>query len=122
MRELCAVAVAYQVVFVVDAEEGNDNVAVPQSLAGALNYDCVNCMTYALARQLFVTLDEDLSDSAKAELDELWTEIAAYGEQIAAGEADLNKVDATLADYTRQIMVIVEEDQPAPSRPSSIRR
>ena len=60
-----AVAVAYQVVFVIDQDDTNDNVAVPQNLAGALNYDCVNCITYAFARQLFVTLDEDLSPTAK---------------------------------------------------------
>ncbi|MEO3759295.1 hypothetical protein ABGB19_13535 [Mycobacterium sp. B14F4] len=107
-----AVAVAYQVVFVIDQDESNDNVAVPQNLAGALNYDCVNCVTYALARQLFVTLDDDLSPEAKAELQELWAEIAAYGEQITAGEVDVNEIDGRLAEYTRQIMVIVEEDQP----------
>ena len=59
-----AVAVAYEVVFVIDTDLTNDNVAVPQNLAGALNYDCVNCLTYALARQLFVTLDEPLSEEA----------------------------------------------------------
>lgn len=107
-----AVAVAYQVVFAIDTVEDNDNVAVPQNLAGALNYDCVNCVTYALARQLFVTLDEDLSTEAKAELQALWTEIAAYGDQISAGEVDVNEIDARLADYTKQIMLIVEEDQP----------
>ena len=36
-----AVAFAYQVVFVVDTDETDDNVAAPQNLAGALNYDCV---------------------------------------------------------------------------------
>jgi putative peptide zinc metalloprotease protein len=107
-----AVAVAYQVVFVIDKEEGNDNVAVPQNLAGALNYECVNCITYALARQLFVTLDEELSDPAKAQLDELWEEIAAYGEDIAAGKVKVNEIDRKLADFTRQIMMIVEADQP----------
>ncbi|KUI03970.1 hypothetical protein [Mycobacterium sp. IS-3022] len=107
-----AIAVAYQVVFVIDQDETNDNVAVPQNLAGALNYECVNCMTYALARQLFVTLDEDLSPEAKAELDELWQDIAAYGDQIAAGNVDPNKIDGELAEYTEQIMWIVERDQP----------
>ena len=67
-------------------DDTNDNVAVPQNLAGALNYDCVNCITYALARQLFVTLDEELSPTAKEQLDALWIEIAAYGEQIAEGD------------------------------------
>lgn len=107
-----AVAVAYQVVFVIDQDETNDNVAVPQNLAGALNYECVNCMTYALARQLFVTLDEDLSPAAKAELEELWAEIAVYGGQIADGKVDPNEIDGRLAAYTHQIMWIVERDQP----------
>jgi putative peptide zinc metalloprotease protein len=116
-RNCAAVAVAYQVVFVVDEDDTNNNVAVPQNLAGALNYDCVNCMTYALARQLFVTLDEDLSPAAKMELDALWTEIAAYGEQIAAGEADVNMIDERLEEYTYKIMSIVEEDQPGTFSP-----
>nr|WP_090275215.1 hypothetical protein [Mycolicibacterium komanii]CRL68162.1 Putative peptide zinc metalloprotease protein YydH [Mycolicibacterium komanii] len=107
-----AVAIAYQVVFVIDQDDTNDNVAVPQNLAGALNYECVNCMTYALARQLFVTLDEDLSPQAKAELEDLWTEIAAYGSRIADGDVDASEIDATLARYTEQIMGIVERDRP----------
>ena len=107
-----AVAIAYQVVVVIDEDDTNDNVAVPQNLAGALNYDCVNCVTYALARQLFVTLDEDLSPEAKAELDALWQEIAAYGEQVAAGEVDAKEIDGKLEAYTNQIKGIIEEDQP----------
>ena len=103
-----AVAVAYQVVFVIDQDDTNNNVAVPQNLAGALNYDCVNCITYALARQLFVTLDEELSPTAMDELDALWSEIAAYGEQIGEGDADLNLIDERLEDYTHKIMLIVE--------------
>ena len=113
-----AVAVAYQVVFVVDKDDTNDNVAVPQNLAGALNYDCVNCITYALARQLFVTLDEDLSPTAKEELDALWSEIAAYGEQIAdRRDVDVNLIDERLEDYTHKIMLIVETDQPGTFSP-----
>jgi putative peptide zinc metalloprotease protein len=107
-----AVAVAYQVVIVIDKVEDNDNVAVPQNLAGALNYECVNCMTYALARQLFVTLDEDLSPAAKTELKDLWAEIAAYGAQITDGDVDPNEIDRRLAEYNKQIMLIIENDQP----------
>jgi putative peptide zinc metalloprotease protein len=43
---------AYQVVFVVDTDDTDNNVAAPQNLAGALNYNCVNCLTYALAQQV----------------------------------------------------------------------
>ena len=41
---------------------GENHVAVPQNISAAVNYDCVNCLTYALATQLFVTLDGPLSD------------------------------------------------------------
>lgn len=107
-----AVAVSYQVVFVIDQDDTNDNVAVPQNLSGALNYECVNCMTVSLARQLFVTLDEELSAEARAELEALWVEIDAYGDDIAAGKVPLNEIDGRLDEYTTEIMWIVEEDQP----------
>ena len=53
-----AVAIGFQVVLVT----GENHVAVPQNISAAVNYDCVNCLTYALATQLFVTLDGPLSD------------------------------------------------------------
>ena len=82
----CAsVAIAYQVVLVVDDDPTDDNVAAPENLAGALNYDCVNCLTYALAQQLFVTLDGPLSEEASAELDALWQQIAEYGDVVSRG-------------------------------------
>jgi putative peptide zinc metalloprotease protein len=118
----CAsVAIAYQVVFVVDNDDSNDNVAVPQNLAGSLNYKCVNCLTYSLAKQLFVTLDEPLSDEAMAKLDVLWKEIAAYGEKVEAGQVPLNEIDAQLEKYNQQIKDIVEADQPGtfPSSPAT---
>jgi putative peptide zinc metalloprotease protein len=107
-----AVAVAYQVVFVIDNDDTNDNVAAPQNLAGALNYNCVNCLTYALAQQLFVTLDEPLSADAMAKLDKLWVEIAAYQDAIEAGQVKLDDIDDQLAVYTNKIKAIVEADQP----------
>ena len=66
--------------------------AVPQNLAGSLNYVCVNCLTYAYARQLFVTLDEPLSPGAKEELDALWEEIADYADDIEAGRVPLDEI------------------------------
>ena len=61
-----AVAVAFQVVFVIDTDETDDNIVAPQNLAGALNYDCVNCLTYALAEQIIITLDRPLTPQEKA--------------------------------------------------------
>ena len=118
-----AVAIAYQVVFVVDTpgaddndtdptKDTNDNVAVPQNLSGALNYMCVNCMTYAYARQLFVTLDEPLSQEAIDQLDALWEEIDDYADAIEAGTVPLGEIAPQLEAYTKQIVDIVNTDQP----------
>jgi putative peptide zinc metalloprotease protein len=107
-----AVAVAYQIVFVIDQDDTNNNVAVPQNLAGALNYECVNCLTYALAQQLFVTLDRPLSAKARAELDVLWAEIAAFEKEIESGQVPLNEIRPRLEAYTNEVKAIVEADQP----------
>jgi putative peptide zinc metalloprotease protein len=103
-----AVAVGFQVVFTV----GDNHVAVPQNLSGALNYDCINCLTYALAQQLFVTLPGPLSDDAMAELDALWQRIADFGARIEAGEVPLSEIQSTLNDFEEQILAIVAADQP----------
>jgi putative peptide zinc metalloprotease protein len=118
-----AVAIAYQVVFVLETpgaddndtdptKDTNDNVAVPQNLAGSLNYMCVNCLTYAYARQLFVTLDEPLSQEATDELDALWQEIDDYADLIEAGAVPLNKIAPDLEKFTERIVEIVNADQP----------
>src|SRR4029078_11052292 len=73
-----AVAIGFQVVLVT----GDNHVAVPQNLSGAVNYNCVNCLTYALASQLFVTLDGPLSDAGMKELSAVWAQIAAFGTHI----------------------------------------
>lgn len=118
-----AVAIAYQVVFVLETpgaddndtdptKDTNDNVAVPQNLAGSLNYMCVNCLTYSYARQLFVTLDEPLSEDAMKQLDTLWKDIDAYADAIEAGEVPLSEIPPKLEEYTQQIVDIVNADQP----------
>ena len=49
---------------------GEADVVVPQNLATAVNYDCLQCLTYALATQLVVTLDGPLSDESMAALED----------------------------------------------------
>ena len=44
---------------------GSVDVVVPQNLAAAVNYACVECVTYALATQLVVTLAGPLSDDGR---------------------------------------------------------
>ena len=79
-------------VFVIDTDDTNDNVATPQNLAGALNYDCINCLTYALAQQLFITLDEPLSPDATRQLDEVWARAATYQQAIESGQVKLSDI------------------------------
>ena len=62
--DCAAVAVGFQVVLIV----GTADVVVPENLAAAVNYNCVQCLTYALASQLVVTLDGPLSDAGMAAL------------------------------------------------------
>jgi putative peptide zinc metalloprotease protein len=103
-----AVAVSFQVVLVVDDE----GVSAPRNLAGALTSDCVNCLTYALAKQVFITLDGPLSKDAMAELDTLWSQIAEYGASVGAGKVPLEEIEAQLDDYEQQIYAVIEKDQP----------
>jgi putative peptide zinc metalloprotease protein len=115
-----AVSVAYQVVFVIDTDDTDDNVAAPQNLAGALNYDCVNCMTYALADQLFITLDRPLNAQEMLALAEVWAEAKILEARIDLEDPtlDLNTVDDQLAGYTARIKAIVAPAM-APTVPPS---
>ena len=114
-KDCAAVSVAFQVVLVV----GDSDTVVPQNLSGALNSDCVNCLTYALAQQLLVTLDGPLSASAMAELDALWQQIAAFAADIES--VPLSEIDDRLDEFATQILAIIEADQPGtvPSATSS---
>ena len=115
-----AVAVAYQVVIVIDTDDTDDNVAVPQNLAGALNYDCVNCMTYALAQQLFITVDEPLSATQEAELRKIWWEMKLYEIQIQAGTQKPEQIEAKLDEFNERILEVVEPNiAPMPTQTST---
>jgi putative peptide zinc metalloprotease protein len=109
------VAVAYQIVIVVDTDDTDDNVAVPQNLAGALNYDCVNCVTYALAQQLFVTVDKPLTDAQKLQLAELWLEMQAYAAVIEYTKPPPDQVAAQLDRYDARALDILDVEAPAPT-------
>ena len=58
-RDCRTVAVAFQVVLMV----GSVDVVVPQNLSTAVNYACLECVTYALATQLVVTVPGPLGDA-----------------------------------------------------------
>jgi putative peptide zinc metalloprotease protein len=65
------IAVSFQVVLIV----GEAHVVVPQNISAAVNYNCVACVTQALAVQLVVTLPGTPLAQEKADLDALWQEI-----------------------------------------------
>jgi putative peptide zinc metalloprotease protein len=100
-----AVAVGFQVVLVT----GDNHVAVPQNLSGAVNVDCVNCLSYALASQLFVTLDGPLSDAAKQQIAAVWAQIAQFGAHIT--EVPLAEISDRLTAFKEQILQIIESEQ-----------
>jgi putative peptide zinc metalloprotease protein len=111
--DCAAVSVAFQVVLVV----GQTSAAVPQNVSVAVNSGCVGCLTYALAVQLFVTLDGPLDDSQMAALRALWAQIQDYGQHIA--EQPLSDIQAQLNAYEQQILAIVAPDSVSTASPSS---
>jgi putative peptide zinc metalloprotease protein len=110
------VAVSFQVVLVI----GEADVVVPENSAEAINYNCAECVTAAVANQLVITLDGPLSEEGMAELEALWAEIAAFGENLEG--LSIEEIEAQLAEYEAQIIEIIEEDSavaPAPEAGAS---
>jgi putative peptide zinc metalloprotease protein len=98
------VAVAFQVVLLV----GSVDVVVPQNLSVAVNYACVECVTYALATQLVVSLPDGLSEAGVAELAEVWSELAAFGRQIQG--VPLSELRDRLTEFEERILAVVQEE------------
>ncbi|MFZ5870110.1 MAG: hypothetical protein ACOYXW_06250 [Actinomycetota bacterium] len=99
------VAVAFQVVLVV----GQANVVVPENYAVAVNYGCLQCVTAAIATQLVLTLPEQLSEEALAEITALWAEIARFAEQVPT--LPLDEVRARIVEYEAALLALVEKER-----------
>ena len=108
-----AVAVGFQVVLIV----GQTDVIVPENLSAAANYDCVRCLTYALASQLVLTLDGPLSADGMTKLNELWQQIAEYGRTLE--DVPLSEIQGRLDAFKAQIMEVIKSDPSATPRVSS---
>jgi putative peptide zinc metalloprotease protein len=98
------VAVGFQVVLIV----GQANVVVPENIAAAVNYECVLCVTYALAKQLVLTLPTALSPEAMAALNQVWAQLLAFGEHIE--DVPLSQIQSTLDGFAQDIKAIVEQE------------
>jgi putative peptide zinc metalloprotease protein len=107
------VAVGFQIVLVL----GQANVVVPENLSAAVNYNCLQCLTYALAQQLVITLDGPLSSAGTAAVQAVWTQI----QQFAAGIQDvpLDQIRSTLLGYEQQIVDIVATEAGVPTPTAS---
>lgn len=106
-KDCAAVAVGFQVVLIV----GQANVIVPENLSTAANYNCLRCLTYALASQLVLTLDGPLSADGMTKLNDLWRQIAEYAGNIQ--NVPLSEIQGKLNGFKEQIMEIVRTDPSA---------
>jgi putative peptide zinc metalloprotease protein len=102
-----AVAVGFQVVLII----GQANVIVPENLSAAVNYNCVECLTYALASQLVLTLDGPLSDEGMAKLSAVWAEIEDFSRTLQ--NIPLSEIQDRLTAYKQQIMDLIAQDPSA---------
>jgi putative peptide zinc metalloprotease protein len=106
-RDCTTVAVAFQVVLLV----GSVDVVVPQNIAAAVNYACVECVTQALATQLVVSLPGPLSEAGMTELAEIWAQLQAFGGRIEG--LPLAEIRDRLTEFERRILAVVQKDPAA---------
>lgn len=105
--DCAAVAVGFQVVLIV----GQTDVIVPENLSAAANYNCVRCLTYALASQLVLTLDGPLSADGMTKLDALWQQIADFGRNLR--NVPLAEIQDRLSAFKAQIVEVIKADPSA---------
>ena len=105
--DCAAVAVGFQVVLIV----GQTDVIVPENLSAAANYNCVRCLTYAVASQLVLTLDGPLSADGMTRLNALWQQIAEYGRSLQ--NVPLSEIQGRLDAFKAQIMEVIRSDPSA---------
>jgi putative peptide zinc metalloprotease protein len=88
-RDCRTVAVAFQVLLVI----GQAHFVAPENIAVAVNYSCVQCVTYALASQLVMTLPNGLSQDTTAELTRIWAQLEEFGRNIDGMSVEMIKAD-----------------------------
>jgi putative peptide zinc metalloprotease protein len=119
-RNCTTVAIGFQVVLVV----GQANVVVPQNIAAAANYACVDCLTMALAKQLVVSVPDTLSEAGRAEIIRVWSRLAELAGRIHTLslqqlQAELTKVETDILDVIRREAPPAATSAPPGSTPPS---
>jgi putative peptide zinc metalloprotease protein len=107
-----AVAVSFQVVLII----GDAHAIAPENVSAAVAYDCVSCLTAAVAIQLDLSLPGAPQGSTAAQLAALWKQVRAFGKHISA--YSLTEIRAQLQRYERQIEQILQP--PAPASPTAV--
>jgi putative peptide zinc metalloprotease protein len=97
-----AVAVSFQVVLVV----GDAHVIAPKNISAAVAYNCMSCVTAAIAIQLDVQLPTSPGASTAARLAALWTQIRAFGRHVSS--FSLAEIRSRIHRYERQILQILQ--------------
>lgn len=97
-----AVAVSFQVVLII----GNAQVIAPKNVSAAVAYNCVSCLTAAMATQLDLSLTAAPHGSTAAQLAALWKQIRAFGRHISS--YSLAEIHAQLQRYEQQIQQILQ--------------
>ncbi|HET6818247.1 MAG TPA: hypothetical protein VFH66_13560 [Mycobacteriales bacterium] len=99
-----AVAIAFQVVVVV----GDAHLVAPANISEAINYNCIACVTAALAVQLVLHVPDQLSDQAMAQLTQLWRRIMRWSKHLQG--LTFAQIEAKIKQFEAQIMAIVQPD------------
>jgi putative peptide zinc metalloprotease protein len=102
-----ATAISFQVVLIL----GNAHVVVPQNISAAVNYDCLACVTQALAVQLVLSLPGAPSAAETADISALWREIQAFAGRL--GGLSFAEIRSRLSGYEQRLADVVSRYTPA---------
>lgn len=97
-----AVAVSFQVVLII----GNAHVIVPKNVSAAVAYNCISCLTAAIAIQLDISLPAAPHGSTAAQLAALWKQVRAFGKHITS--FSIAEINAQLQRYEQQIEQVLQ--------------
>jgi putative peptide zinc metalloprotease protein len=106
-----AVAVSFQVVLII----GDAHAIAPKNVSAAVAYNCISCLTAAIAVQLDISLPAAPHGSTAAQLAALWKQVRAFGQHISS--FSLAQIRAQLQQYERQIEQILQPPAPSTSTP-----
>ncbi|MDT4919190.1 MAG: putative peptide zinc metalloprotease protein, partial [Pseudonocardiales bacterium] len=85
---------------------GSANVVAPQNISAAVNYNCVKCITEALAVQLVLTLPSTPSGDVLAQLTALWKRIARFADHLEG--LTFAEIKAQIATFEQQILDVLQ--------------